>query len=87
MTNSTSIGFVTISDHASRADYEDRGGPAMQATLHDYLSSSWEPVARLIPDKQALIVDTLRELAEQEHCCLILTTGGTVILPPKNGHF
>ena len=77
MTDSARIGFVTVSDRASKGAYEDRGGPAMQATLHDYLRSVWEPVARLIPDDQALIADTLRELAEQEGCCLILTTGGT----------
>lgn len=41
------------------------------------LSSPWQCTTRLIPDEQALIEDTLIELADQEICHLILTTGGT----------
>ena len=33
--------------------------------------------SRLIPDEQALIEQTLTELADRAHCDLILTTGGT----------
>jgi molybdopterin adenylyltransferase len=36
-----------------------------------------QPEARLIPDEQAVIEDTLKELADEAGCCLILTTGGT----------
>lgn len=71
------IGLVTVSDRASRGEYVDLGGPAMQACLSDILSCPWEPVARLIPDEQALIESTLIELADEEQCCLIVTTGGT----------
>lgn len=71
------IGLVTVSDRASRGEYVDLGGPAMQASLTDILSCPWEPVARLIPDEQALIESTLIELADEEQCCLIVTTGGT----------
>jgi len=71
------IGFVTVSDRASRGDYEDLGGPAMQAWIGKALSCDWQPVARLIADEQPLIEQTLKELADQEGCCLILTTGGT----------
>src|SRR5690606_15401327 len=34
-------------------------------------------VTRLIPDDQALIERTLMELADEEACDLVLTTGGT----------
>lgn len=71
------IGFLTISDRASRGEYEDLGGPAMQATITDYLSSEWEAVARVIPDEGAGIESSLIELIDEEHCCLVLTTGGT----------
>ena len=71
------IGLVTVSDRASRGEYVDLGGPAMQACLTEILSCPWEPVARLIPDEQSLIESTLIELADQEQCCLIVTTGGT----------
>ncbi len=71
------IGIVTISDRASRGEYEDRGGPAIRDYLAETLSGMWEPVARVIPDDQPLIEQTLIELADREGCCLIVTTGGT----------
>jgi len=71
------IGFVTVSDRASRGDYEDLGGPAMVAELERMLSNPWEPVTRVIPDEQHIIEETLRELCDQRGCCLVVTTGGT----------
>jgi molybdopterin adenylyltransferase len=71
------IGFVTISDRASTGVYEDKGGPAMQQWITDTVISPWQAVVRLIPDEQLLIEQTLIELADTEHCDLILTTGGT----------
>ncbi|MDA3961940.1 MAG: molybdopterin adenylyltransferase [Planctomycetota bacterium] len=71
------IGIVTVSDRASRGEYEDRGGPAIQATLDDYLTSPWEPVARVIPDERAEIEATLCALVDDVGCCLVVTTGGT----------
>lgn len=71
------IGIVTVSDRASRGEYEDRGGPAIQEFLREILSCEWEPVARVIPDEQPQIEQTLRELCDQEQCCLVVTTGGT----------
>lgn len=71
------IGFVTVSDRASRGEYEDLGGPAMQEWIAKALTSEWQPVAKVIEDDQTLIETTLKELADQEGCCLILTTGGT----------
>ena len=77
MTDKARIGIVTVSDRASRGEYEDRGGPAIHDTFTDYLVSPWEPVARVIPDEQALIEKTLIELIEDEGCDLVVTTGGT----------
>ena len=71
------IGFVTVSDRASRGEYEDLGGPAMQAWIKDALSNEWTAVARVIADEQDLIEATLKELADEQQCGLILTTGGT----------
>ena len=71
------IGIITASDRASAGVYEDLSGKAIIDTLHDYLRSDWEPVYRLIPDDQATLESTLIELADAEHCCLIVTTGGT----------
>ena len=71
------IGIVTVSDRASRGEYEDRGGPAIRDYLGEVLTSPWEPVARVISDELPLIEQTLRELCDEEHCCLVITTGGT----------
>ena len=71
------IGVVTISDRASRGEYEDLGGPAIRAYLADILSSPWESVDRIIADERPLIERTLVELCDVERCSLVVTTGGT----------
>lgn len=71
------IGIVTVSDRASRGAYVDRGGPAIREYFEQILSSSWEPVPRLIADERPLIEQTLIELVDREHCDLVVTTGGT----------
>jgi molybdenum cofactor synthesis domain-containing protein len=70
------IGIVTVSDRASRGEYQDRGGPAIREYLTEVLLSAWTSVPRVIADEQTLIESTLRELAAAG-CCLIVTTGGT----------
>jgi len=71
------IGFVTVSDRASRGEYEDLGGPAMAAWFERVLVSGWTSVQRMVPDDMDTIEATLKELADEEACCLIVTTGGT----------
>jgi molybdopterin adenylyltransferase len=71
------IGIVTISDRASSGVYEDLGGPAIRATLDDYLTTPYEACVRVIPDEQDLIQATLESLCDDLGCCLVLTTGGT----------
>lgn len=71
------IGVVTVSDRASAGIYEDISGKAIIDALNDYLISDWQAEYRLIPDEQPLIEQTLRELADNNACCLIVTTGGT----------
>jgi molybdopterin adenylyltransferase len=77
MAEAIKIGVVTVSDRASRGEYEDRGGPAIVAALREMLAGNWEPVARLIPDEQEHIESILKALADDEGCCLVVTTGGT----------
>jgi molybdopterin adenylyltransferase len=71
------IGIVTVSDRASRGEYEDLGGPAIGQYLSEVLSSPWEPVTRVISDDESIIRDTLIGLCDEEECCLVVTTGGT----------
>ena len=67
---------MTVSDRASRGEYEDRGGPAIREYFTEVLSSPWQPQPRVIPDERAVIEQTLIELCEAG-CCLIVPTGGT----------
>ena len=71
------IGIVSISDRASNGVYEDKGLPALRAWLARALKNPIEWHERLIPDEQAQIADTLRDLADNARCALVLTTGGT----------
>jgi molybdopterin adenylyltransferase len=71
------IGIVTVSDRASRGEYEDKGGPAIRACLTEMLTGDWEPVPRVIPDEQEQIESALKALCDDEGCCLVVTTGGT----------
>jgi molybdopterin adenylyltransferase len=77
MSNDIRIGIVTISDRASQGVYEDLGGPAIRKCLEEILSCPWEAVPRLIPDERPVIENTLKELCDEEKCCLVVTTGGT----------
>ena len=70
------IGIVSISDRASTGVYEDKGLPALKDWLGRALRNPIHWEARLIPDEQAHISQTLIELVDAG-CCLVLTTGGT----------
>jgi molybdopterin adenylyltransferase len=70
------VGIVSISDRASSGTYEDKGLPALRDWLAQALLNPIEYQARLIPDDQATISQTLIELVDAG-CALVLTTGGT----------
>src|SRR6476469_4162053 len=71
------IGIVSVSDRASTGVYEDKGLPALRDWLSRALLNPIDWEARLIPDEQAVIAATLRELVDAARCDLVLTTGGT----------
>ena len=71
------IGIVTTSDRASRGEYEDISGPAIQKTLTEYLACPWEPLLRIVPDQQHAIEQAFCHLIDDEGCCLVVSTGGT----------
>ena len=70
------IGILTVSDRASRGEYDDEGGPAILGYLAEVLASPWEPREQIVPDDRDTIAVAISRLAE-EGCCLIVTTGGT----------
>ena len=67
-------GIITVSDRASRGEYDDLGGPALKTAADGY---GWKVVGELlVPDEKRDIQRAVRELINKG-CQLILTTGGT----------
>lgn len=73
----TQIAIVTISDRASRGEYEDLGGPTIERWLRAVLAEPCVLVRRIVPDDLEVVRDALIELCDQTGSDLILTTGGT----------
>ena len=73
----TKIGLISISDRASKGEYEDQGIPNLKFWLQKALSSPFETVEKIIPDERPLIESSLINFVDTELCDLILTTGGT----------
>ncbi len=71
------IGIITVSDRASAGIYEDLSGKAIIDTMNEYLTSPWEEVYKVIPDEQDVIEATMIDMADNQNCSLIVTTGGT----------
>ena len=70
------IGVLTVSDRASRGEYEDQSGPAIEAALRDYLATECDYQRVVIPDEVEQIAGAIRRFAA-DGCCLVCTTGGT----------
>ena len=73
----TKIGILTVSDRASRGEYEDRGGPAIHDYMSEVLTNDWEPVAQVVPDDIPKIENALIDMIDNQDCSLVVTTGGT----------
>ncbi len=71
------IAIVTVSDRASRGEYEDKGGPAAEEWLRDVITSPLEITREIVPDGREGVAATLRKLSDGEGADLILITGGT----------
>ena len=73
----TKIGLISISDRASKGEYEDQGIPNLKAWLQKALSSPFETIEKVIPDERSLIESSLINFVDIEECNLVFTTGGT----------
>lgn len=71
------IGIINISDRASQGIYEDLPGKAIAEVLTEFIKGPWEKEYAVIPDEQPLIEATLKSMADDKQCCLIITSGGT----------
>ncbi|QMT41547.1 molybdopterin adenylyltransferase [Neisseria shayeganii] len=71
------IGLIATSDRASSGVYADEGIPALKNWLDRAVRNPVRYVEALIPDDQDEIESMLIHMADQEHCDVIFTTGGT----------
>ncbi|HEY2801630.1 MAG TPA: MogA/MoaB family molybdenum cofactor biosynthesis protein [Chthoniobacterales bacterium] len=70
------FGIITISDRASRGEYDDLGGPALKEAA---TKNGWNVFGEaVVPDELERVQEAIRSFASQG-CGLILTTGGTGI--------
>ena len=78
MTERLKVGLVSVSDRASAGVYRDEGIPALKEWLASAIASpAIDFEERLIADEQPVIEATLKALADDAGCHLVLTTGGT----------
>lgn len=77
MTAPIVIGLVSVSDRAAKGIYQDQGIPELEKWLTQAIINPCHFIKYLIPDEQNEIEKTLCQLVDQQHCDLILTTGGT----------
>ena len=78
--NAPKIGVLTVSDRASRGEYEDVSGPAIEQVLREYLATDCDYHRVVVSDEIPEIVAAIRAFAERG-CALICSTGGTGPVP------
>ncbi len=74
--------IITLSDRASKGEYEDLSGPKVKDYISDFLKTlGWEYSVSitLIPDDAVKLAEILKSAAVQYN--LVITTGGTGIGP------
>ena len=71
------VGILVISDRASRGEYSDESGKAINNFLNKMVQSNWIAVMKIVPDGIDSVANALVEMSDHEDCDLVLTTGGT----------
>ncbi len=77
MSSKPRIGIINVSDRASRGVYEDIPGKAILATIQEYLKTDFDHEYAVIPDEADQIARMMEVMADEQGCCLIITSGGT----------
>ena len=68
--------IVTVSDRASRGEYEDKGGPGCEDWLRGVVTTPLSITRHIIADGRESVSAMVRQLVDEE-AGLILVTGGT----------
>ncbi len=74
------IGILTISDRASRGEYEDQSGPALREMIQKHFGEDVD-LTHVVPDEFMDIKRALQKWCDDAKLDLILTTGGTGFAP------
>ncbi len=75
--NLARIGILVVSDRASRGEYRDLSGEAINSFLSRVIRSNWIAIIKIVPDGIDSVANALIEMSDRENCDLVLTTGGT----------
>ena len=74
------VGILTVSDRASRGEYEDKAGPLIADIVRSELRGEIV-LGAIVPDEPDQIAAALRRWCDEDDLHLILTTGGTGFAP------
>ncbi len=69
------LGVLTVSDKGSRGERVDTAGPALERVAK--CIGSDVICRRVVPDEEDVLIATVSDWVDNEHCHLILVTGGT----------
>lgn len=74
-----SFAVLTMSDKGARGEREDTSGAYLRERLvaEGYVLRFYE----IIPDKKQVIIEKLKNLADEQRVSLVVTTGGTGVSP------
>lgn len=75
-----SVGIITLSDRASKGEYEDLTGPAIEKYISENLKTSFIRREIIADDKKKLELN-LKDFADTQKLDLIITNGSTGISP------
>jgi molybdopterin adenylyltransferase len=74
--------IITLSDRASRGEYQDLSGPKIREKITEFLNSqgwTYNIKTKIIPDETVMLKDLLKDAGNDFN--IIITTGGTGIGP------
>ena len=76
-------GIITVSDRASRGEYEDKSGPLLRKLVEEFFSAKDRSIAfnlEIVPDETEKLKQAVLQ-CRNDGCDMIFTTGGTGIAP------
>lgn len=71
------IGILVSSDRASRGEYEDISGKAIQEVLGEFILNPCEFIYEVVSDDFTPLQESMKRMCDELHCDLLVTTGGT----------